>query len=191
MSKSFVQVILLHNFPKIGGFGDKKKVKRGYARNYLLPNKFAIYATKENDAKFDLLKKEALERSNELKDIAVKLAERISCVKISIVRNSALDGKIYGTVSSRDIVNEFKKNDIMIERSCVILNDKIQNLGVYKINFNLHPDVVLIKEIYVVGDNASVSSFHKEDFDIGESDTGSVSVVEKSDEFYNEDEFDN
>jgi large subunit ribosomal protein L9 len=185
MSKSDVQVILLHTFQKKGVFGDIIKVKRGYAKNFLIPNKYALYANETNKSKFDLLKQEALENSNKLKEQALKIVEKIKDVNICIVRNSAQDNKIFGTISTKNIADEFKKIGVDIDRNQILISDTIKYLGTYKIKLVLHPDVVFEKEIIVsngiIGNNA-ISIEDEEESNQG---------VDSNELEYEDDEFDN
>jgi large subunit ribosomal protein L9 len=163
MSKSLIEVILLHDFQKKGKFGDRAKVKRGFAKNFLVPNKLAIYANKENLKKFEDIKAKALKESEDMKVLALELAEKINDVKISVVRQSAQDNKIFGTVSSRDISDEFQKFGFEIARNKIVINDAIKYLGVYNVKIVLHPDVVLEKEIFVVNNSGSIRNIRQED----------------------------
>lgn len=163
MSKSLIEVILLHDFQKKGKFGDRTKVKRGFAKNFLVPNKLAIYANKENLKKFEDIKAKALKESEDMKILALELVQKINDLKISIVRQSAQDNKIFGTVSSRDISNEFQKFGFEIARNKIVINDSIKYLGVYNVKIILHPDVILEKEIFVVNNAGSIKNIRQED----------------------------
>ena len=185
MSKSEIQVILLHAFQKKGAFGDIVKVKRGYAKNFLIPNKYALYANQANKNKFDLLKKEALENSNKLKDHALKIVDQIKDLNISIIRNSAQDNKIFGTISTKDIVDEFKKIGVEIERKQIIINDTIKYLGSYKIKLALHPDVVFKKEIFITNSNSGNKKISDLEEDIDVKNTDSTDVYDQEDDFDN------
>lgn len=166
MSKSLIEVILLHDFQKRGKFGDKIKVARGHAKNWLIPNKFAIYANEKNLKKFDEIKASALKESEELRNIALELAKKVESVRISIMRQSAQDNKIFGTISSKDISEEFRKFDIDIARSKIVINESIKYLGVYNIKVVLHPDIIIDKEIFIVNNHGSVKNITKHEEEI-------------------------
>jgi large subunit ribosomal protein L9 len=168
MSKSLIEVILLHDFKKKGKFGDRTKVKRGYAKNFLIPNKFAIYANKENLKKFENMKVDALKKSEDMKANAFDLCKKIEDIKISIVRESAQDNKIFGSVNSKNIADEIQKFGIYISRNMIIINNSIKYLGAYKAQINLHPDVILEKEIFVVNDSGSIKNIKEENDEIEE-----------------------
>lgn len=152
MLRTEVEVILLHDFQKRGKFGNIITVARGYAKNFLIPNKLALYANAINKKKFDELKTKALEESSRLKVIALEIAEKIMNIPVSIIRQSGQDknSKIFGTVNSRDISDELLTQGIVVERSKIFIPEAINRLGIYKIKINLHPDVICEKEIHVI-----------------------------------------
>ena len=168
MSKSSVEVILLHDFRKKGKLGDIIAVKLGYAKNFLIPSKFAIYASKVNRAKLDVLKAVALENSNKMRDIALQIVEKLKLITIAVVRNSAQDNKIFGTVSPKDIANELVKKDILVERNQIVIPSLIKYLGVHKVKFVLHPDVIFEKELYIVNSTGGISMIKNSEDDMEE-----------------------
>ena len=171
MSKSLIEVILLHDSQKKGKFGDRVKVKRGYAKNFLVPNKVAIYANKGNLKKFDEMKANALRESEEMKVIAMDLAKKIEDVRISIVKQSAQDNKIFGTVSSRDISGEFQKLGIELLRGKIIISDAIKYLGAYEVKIVLHPDVIIEKKIFVVNNSGSIRNIRQDEDELDNADS--------------------
>lgn len=139
---SATQVILLERIEKLGALGDVVSVKPGYARNYLLPQKKALRASKENIAYFEAQKK-VLEAENEkMKKEAEKLAKKIDGLKVPLIRQASEGGQLYGSVASRDIaevVSEASKEKIA--RNMVDLNQNIKTLGLFPITIVLHPEV--------------------------------------------------
>ncbi len=186
MAKSLIEVILLHDFRKKGKFGDLTKVKRGYAKNFLIPNKFALYASKDNLKKFDEMKAKALQESEALRSKALEIMKKIEEIKISIVRQSAQDNKIFGTVNSRDIINELKKSDIDIQRNSIVINDQIKYLGIYKVQIILHPDVILEKDIFVVNAAGSIANITKAEEERNEIIESASVEVSSSEEDYDD-----
>ena len=158
-----MEVILLHDFQKKGKFGNRIKVKRGYAKNFLVRNKLAIYANKENLKKFEDTRIKALNESEKLKVIAIELAKKIEEASVSIVRQSAQDNKIFGTVSSKDISIELQKLGIDVARNKIIISDSIKYLGIYNIKIALHPDVIIEKQIFIVNSIGSIRNSSRED----------------------------
>ena len=157
MSKSSVKVILLHNFHKKGKLGDIIGVKPGYAKNFLIPNKLVIYANENNSKKFESMKIEALRISNINKEIALVTMHKIDSIKnLYIVRNSAQDNKIFGTVSTKDITSALGERGITISRNQIRISSTINYLGFYKIKLELHPEVIFEKEISITNSSGGM-----------------------------------
>lgn len=136
------QVILLERVEKLGNMGEVVNVKPGYARNFLLPQKKALRASKENIAYFDSQKK-VLEAENEKrKGEAAKLAKKLEGVKLSIIRAASESGHLYGSVASRDIASEAKTvSGVEVSRSMVDLNQNFKEIGLFPVSIALHPEV--------------------------------------------------
>lgn len=135
------EVILLERVDNLGQMGELVKVKPGYARNFLLPQKKALRATKENIAYFESQKK-ALEAQNlKKKEEAEKVAKKLEGMKVVIIRQAAEGGQLYGSVASRDIAEAVTANGIEIGRSQVQLNDAFKSIGLFKVTIALHPEV--------------------------------------------------
>ncbi len=136
------QVILLERVEKLGNMGEVVNVKPGYARNFLLPQKKALRASKENIAYFDSQKK-VLEAENEKrKGEAAKLAKKLEGVKLSIIRAASESGHLYGSVASRDIASEAKTvSGVEVARSMVDLNQNFKEIGLFPVSIALHPEV--------------------------------------------------
>jgi large subunit ribosomal protein L9 len=137
-----MQVILLERIDSLGGLGDVVSVKPGYARNYLLPQKKALRATKDNVAYFET-QKASLEKANaERRKDAEKHAEKLKGLKVNVIRHAAEGGQLYGSVSSRDIadaINAVAKDKI--ERNMVVLNQAFKTIGLFPVTVALHPEV--------------------------------------------------
>lgn len=136
-----MEVILLEHIEKLGKMGEKVKVKTGYARNYLLPQRKALRATEENMAYFEA-QKAALEAHNkELFESASKLAESLNGFNAVLIRQAAETGQLYGSVTIRDIAAAIKEAGFDVARRFVYLEKPIKDLGIYQIRLNLHPEV--------------------------------------------------
>ena len=121
-----MEVILLDKIGRLGGLGDKVKVRNGYARNYLLPLKKAVLATKENLAKFEA------ERAQYEAKIAAELK----------AAQAGDEGKLFGSVGTRDIAEAATKAGVEVHKSEVRLPDGVlRSVGQYDIEIQLHPDV--------------------------------------------------
>lgn len=136
-----MEVILLEHVNKLGKMGDKVNVKNGYARNYLLPTKKALRATEANLAVYEKQKAELEAHNKALFENASKQAAELQGFKVVLIRQAAETGQLYGSVSIRDIAAAMKEAGKNIERRYISLERPIKDLGVYKVNINLHPEV--------------------------------------------------
>lgn len=136
-----MDVILLERVEKLGQLGQVVKVKPGYARNYLLPKKKALRATKENLAVFEAQKAQLEARNLELKKEAEVVATKVDGLSVVVVRQAAESGVLYGSVSSRDIAEAVTAAGTTINRGQVAIPDPIKTLGLFKIRVILHPEV--------------------------------------------------
>ncbi len=136
-----VDVILLERVEKLGQMGQVVKVRPGFARNFLLPKKKALRATKENLAYFEKqrsqLEAQNLTRRKEAEDVAQKL-EGLAVV---IIRQAGESGQLYGSVTARDIADAVTAGGFTITRGQVVLDKAIKTLGLYKQRVVLHPEV--------------------------------------------------
>ncbi len=136
-----MKVILMQHIEKLGAKGDIVNVKRGYARNYLVPRGFAIYATPHNMKKLEeiraIAKQEEATRLEELKN----LASRINGTTLSFIRKTDEQGNLYGSVSDTDIVNELSAKGFQVHKSAVQLEKHIKELGIFDIELKLHKEV--------------------------------------------------
>jgi len=136
-----MNVILLERVPKLGQMGDVVKVKPGFARNYLLPQKKALRATKDNITYFEsqrkVLEAQNLERRGEAEAVAAKMKD----VKVTLIRQASEALQLYGSVTSRDVSDAANATGVKIERSQVELDKPIKTLGAHKIKIHLHPEV--------------------------------------------------
>ena len=133
--------ILLEHVNKLGKMGDKVNVKNGYARNYLLPTKKALRATEANLAVYEKQKAELEAHNKALFENASKQAAELQGFKVVLIRQAAETGQLYGSVSIRDIAAAMKEAGKNIERRYISLERPIKDLGIYKVNINLHPEV--------------------------------------------------
>ncbi|MDC3063828.1 50S ribosomal protein L9, partial [Alphaproteobacteria bacterium] len=136
-----MNIILLEKIKKLGDIGDEVTVKSGYARNFLVPNKKALYATPENRKYFEEKKTEIkTQNENLIKDAKEKL-KKISGQEVLLIRAASDTGQLFGSVSTKDIVNSLAKKNIVISKNEIDLNKSIKNLTYEKIIVNLHPEV--------------------------------------------------
>ena len=136
------QVILLERVETLGSMGDVVAVKPGYARNYLLPQRKALRASKENIAYFEAQKKAFEAENDKKKKEAEKLSKNIEGLKVPLVRQASEAGQLYGSVTSRDIAEEVAAvSKQAVERSMVQLNQNFKSIGLFPVDIALHPEV--------------------------------------------------
>jgi len=139
-----MKVILLERIEKLGNMGDVVTVKDGYARNFLLPQGKALRATKENLERFEREREELERRNAEARAEAEKQAEKVDGAKIVLIRQAGEMGQLYGSVSTRDIVNALKEEfGIEIARTQVQLDKPIKIIGLHDVTVRLHPEVAV------------------------------------------------
>jgi large subunit ribosomal protein L9 len=153
-----MNVILLERVPKLGQMGDVVKVKPGFARNYLLPQKKALRSTKENLTYFEAQRK-TLEATNlERRKEAEEVGTKINDFKVVLIRQASEALQLYGSVSSRDIADAAIAAGLKIERKQVELDKPIKTLGAHKIKVHLHPEVT-VEIVAVVARSADEAEF--------------------------------
>ncbi|MDR0677163.1 MAG: 50S ribosomal protein L9 [Holosporaceae bacterium] len=144
-----IKVILLQRVAGLGLISDVVNVKPGFARNYLLPKKIALRATKENVAYFEKERAQIEARNAETKTEAQKIAEKMGTLSISIVRQASDKGQLYGSVSARDIAASIKEAGFSIRAGQINIGHPIKSLGIYDISVDLHPEVSVIVKLSV------------------------------------------
>jgi len=138
-----MDVILLEKIERLGGLGDVVKVKNGFARNYLLPQKKALRATEANKAVFEKDRAALEAKNNEMKTSAEAIAEKIDGMDLTIIRQAGDTGQLYGSVSTRDIADAASSDDASVKRNQVVLDKPIKLLGLHPVRVNLHPEVTV------------------------------------------------
>ncbi len=136
-----VEVILLERVEKLGQMGQVVNVKPGFARNYLLPRKKALRATKENLAYFE--KERAQLEANNLKrkGEAAEVGAKLEGLSVVLLRQAGEGGQLYGSVSARDIAEAVTTAGFTIEKRQVVLERPIKSLGIHRLRIILHPEV--------------------------------------------------
>jgi large subunit ribosomal protein L9 len=136
-----MQVILLERVEKLGQMGDVVKVKDGFARNFLLPRKKALRATKENVKKFEGQKAQLEARNLAARKEAEAVATKLDKQSFVILRQAGETGMLYGSVSTRDIADAITAGGVTVSRDQVILDKAIKMLGLVDVKVQLHPEV--------------------------------------------------
>jgi large subunit ribosomal protein L9 len=137
-----MKVILLENLRRIGSIGEIIEVKRGFARNFLISNKKALYASKENIAQVEKIKAELGKKDNERKKEAQKISELINGKEYEIKKLSTENKELYGSVKPTEISKLIQENDKLdIKPSMIQPITEIKSIGKFKVKIILHSEV--------------------------------------------------
>jgi large subunit ribosomal protein L9 len=139
-----MDIILLERIEKLGLMGDVVKVKAGFARNYLLPQKKALRATKENLAFFETQRQHLEAENLKHRDEAQQVADKLDGTKVVIIRSAGDAGQLYGSVNARDIATAVTEAGFSIKRTQVILERPVKSLGLFDVRVRLHPEVTAV-----------------------------------------------
>ncbi len=135
------ELILLQRVDKLGQMGDVVRVKPGFARNFLLPQKKAMRASKENRERFEQQRAQLEAQNLRRREEAERLAERVGGLSVVIIRQAGESGGLYGSVSSRDIAEAATAAGLTIGRDQIALEHPIKSLGLARVRAILHPEV--------------------------------------------------
>ena len=137
-----MKVILLENLRRIGSIGEIIEVKRGFARNFLISNKKALYASKENIAEVEKIKSELGKKDNEKKKEAQKISEQINGKEYEIKKLSTENKELYGSVKPTEISKLIHENDKLdIKPSMIQPITEIKSIGKFKVKVILHSEI--------------------------------------------------
>ena len=151
-----MKIILLENIRKVGSIGDVIDVKRGFARNFLIVKKKALYASKDNIKQVEKIKIELGKKDLEKKNEAKKIFEKIDKKEYSIKKLSTENSELYGSVKPTEISKLILENDkIDIKPSMIQLPQEIKSLGNFKIKVNLHSEVEAQLNIKVIAEEVT------------------------------------
>ena len=137
-----MKIVLLENLRKLGNIGEIINVKRGYARNFLIPQKKALFASEKNIKEVEKIKKDLNKKDQEKKKIAKDIFEKINKKEYSVKKLSTENKELYGSVKPTEIsklILELEK--IEIKPSMIQLQKEIKSLGKFEVKINLHSDV--------------------------------------------------
>jgi large subunit ribosomal protein L9 len=150
-----LEVILLERIETLGQMGDVVKVKPGYARNFLLPQKKALRATKDNLAYFEKQRTQLEAQTLKRRQDAEGVAKKLEGLQVVILRQAGETGQLYGSVATRDISEAVTAAGFTVDRRQILLDQPIKTLGIFKTRVALHPEVI-------VGISANVAQSEEE-----------------------------
>ena len=136
-----MEVILKEDVPKLGSRGDVVKVAEGYGRNFLLPKKLAIEASKGNKAVIEQMKAAAVRRSAKEKSSAEALAKQFDGVSVSFQRRAGEHDQLFGSVTPSDVADALGKKGFDVDRRKIQLHEPLKTLGEFTVPIKLHKDV--------------------------------------------------
>jgi large subunit ribosomal protein L9 len=144
-----MEIILLERVEKLGGIGDVVKVKNGFARNYLLPNKKALRANESNRKLFETNRARIEEDNAAKRSDAEKASKGVDGKTVQLIRQASNVGHLYGSVSARDIVDALEGVGAKVTKSQVVLDRPIKTIGVHDVKIALHPEVSVTVKVNV------------------------------------------
>lgn len=145
-----MKVILLQDVKGTGKKGELKEVSEGYGRNYLLPRKMAVEATSGNVNSLNEQKRLDEVKKTQILEEAKKLSEKIEALQVILFAKPGKDGRLFGAISTKQIVEALKKqHQIMIDKKKLLVDDAIRTLGVTKVPVKLHSEVTATLTVHV------------------------------------------
>jgi len=185
-----MHVILLERIAKLGQMGDVVRVKDGFARNFLLPRGKALRATEANRSRFETMKVDLEARNLELKSDAEKIGKKLDGQSLTVLRQAAEGGQLYGSVSPRDLAGLVSDKGFMIDRNQIALNIPIKMIGRHEVPVILHPEVE-VKIRVIVARNADEAERIARGEDVTvvreEKEEAAADATEAADEFFEPD----
>lgn len=145
-----MKVILIEDVKSIGSMGDIVDVKDGFARNFLFPKRLGRLANDSNLKIIEVIKKKKILAAAKEKKEAEDLKSKISTLSLTITVEAGDDDKLFGSVTSQDVAEAFKQEELLIDKKNIILEEHIKKLGVYQIPVKLHPEVSAEVKVWVV-----------------------------------------
>ena len=149
------KVVVLEKFKKNWEIGSVVSVKDGYARNYLIPNGKAKFATKQNIEDIKSVKENLITKDKETMSLANETALKINELKFTKEIAAKENGELYGSLSVSDIVTFLSENNVTIQKKFVKLGNKIKTTGEYSVDIDLHPEVNCSLDIEILSPKSS------------------------------------
>ncbi len=148
-----MKVILAKDVEGWGTIGDIIEVKRGFARNYLIPKGLAYEATDSNIKMVQEVLRQKSRKLEREKQKALEIAEKLKGLEIEIKKPVGTTGKLYGSVTTADIAEALKEKGIEVDKKKIMLRSPIRNIGAYNIVIRLHPEVSETIKVHIVPEN--------------------------------------
>jgi len=148
---AMMSIILTQDVDNLGHAGDVVKVRPGYGRNYLLPRGMALLATRGNVAQQEHHRRAIAREQERIRGEYRKIAEQLATTSVSIARKAGKDDRLFGSVTSRDIVEALEAQNITIDRRLVQLHDPIRKAGTHEVQVRFAPDIAVDLKVNVVG----------------------------------------
>jgi len=145
-----MEVILSQDVDRIGKAGVVVKVKDGFARNFLIPNKLAVPVTPGNLKKLEIEKQKKQQESDKARKAAEELKDKISNLSLTIQVLTQEDDKLYGSITTQEVVHALKEEGLEIDKNAISLEEPIKALGIYELPVKLHADISTKIKVWVV-----------------------------------------
>ncbi len=180
-----MELILTEDVPNLGSLGDTVQVKSGYGRNFLIPKGKALLA-KGKESKELRHRVEYIKKLREGKiELAKEQATRLKSINLEVVRKAGSEGKLFGSVSNRDLNELLKDNNFDFGRRAISINTPIRSVGTHEFNVRIHSEVVQSLKIKVIADKENIKQAEKSDEnkkDLKDKDTEDIEVKNEKEE---------
>jgi large subunit ribosomal protein L9 len=154
-----LKVILTKDYEKLGHAGEIINVKDGFAKNFLIPGNVVLPATKGNINQMELVKKSLIKKEAKDIDEARQVAERIGDLTITFTVNASPEGKLYGSITNKDIAEKiFAEKKVEIDKKKIELEEHIKEVGDFEVEIKLYKDVKSIVKVIVKGEETIVDT---------------------------------
>jgi len=147
-----MKVFLKEEVKNLGKIGDVVNVSEGYARNFLLPKKFAVEANPKNLKEFEHNKRIIQEKAAKIKDASKATADKLSALTLKIRAKAGEEEKLFGSVTTMDIAEAFKAEGFEVDKKKILLAEPIKRLGEYTVEVKIHSEVNATVKVQVVSD---------------------------------------
>lgn len=145
-----MELILTHDVDKIGKAGEVVKVKSGFGRNFLLPNRLAVPLTPQNAKKLEQEKQRKAQHLEKAKNEALGVKVKLDAVSLTIPALVKEEEKLFGSIISQDIAAALADEGFAIDKNIILLSEPIKSLGIYEVPVRLHPEVSAKIKVWVV-----------------------------------------